>query len=77
MVIRAPAVQVVGGQREREVLDRMPVYGEPGIGKTALFESVRNATPSKVALGLIAGRTAAESVPTQPSLTSSERSPKD
>jgi len=48
MVIRAPAVQVVGGQREREVLDRMPVYGEPGIGKTALSESVRNATPSKL-----------------------------
>ena len=41
-------MQVVGGQREREVLDRMPVYGEPGIGKTALFESVRNATPSKL-----------------------------
>jgi hypothetical protein len=35
-------------QREREVLDRLPVYGEPGIGQTALFESVRNAAPSKL-----------------------------
>ena len=50
MVIRAPAVQLLGRQRERGVLDRMleaardgrggvlAVYGEPGVGKTALLE---------------------------------------
>lgn len=49
--MRAPAVQLLGRQREREVLDRLlgaaragkggvlAVYGEPGVGKTALLES--------------------------------------
>ena len=50
MVIRAPAVQLLGRQRERDVLDRvleaareghggvLAVYGEPGVGKTALLD---------------------------------------
>src|SRR6478609_7876959 len=50
MAIRAPAVQLLGRQREREALDRvleaareghggvLAVYGEPGVGKTAVLE---------------------------------------
>jgi DNA-binding CsgD family transcriptional regulator len=50
MVIRAPAVQLLGRQRERDVVDRvleaardgqggvLAVYGEPGVGKTALVD---------------------------------------
>src|SRR4051812_15333667 len=50
MVTRAPGEQLLGRQREREVLDRLleaareghsgvlAVYGEPGVGKTALLE---------------------------------------
>src|SRR5258705_1921472 len=50
MVTRAPAAALVGRQRERGVLDRVlegaregqggvvAVYGEPGVGKTALLE---------------------------------------
>src|SRR4029077_14940840 len=50
MVVKAPSVQVLGRQREREVVDRvlesardgqggvLAVYGEPGVGKTALIE---------------------------------------
>jgi len=50
MVTRAPAAALFGRQREREVLDRvlegaregrggvLAVYGEPGVGKTALLE---------------------------------------
>jgi DNA-binding CsgD family transcriptional regulator len=49
MVTREPAVQLLGRQREREVLDRvleaareghggvLALYGEPGVGKTALL----------------------------------------
>jgi DNA-binding CsgD family transcriptional regulator len=50
MVVRAPGGQLLGRQREREVLDHLleaaqeghsgvlAVYGEPGVGKTALLE---------------------------------------
>jgi hypothetical protein len=50
MFIRAPAVQLLGRQRERDVLDRLleaardgqggvlAVYGEPGVGKSALLD---------------------------------------
>ncbi len=50
MVVRAPGGQLLGRQRECEVLDRvlaaareghsgaLAVYGEPGVGKTALLE---------------------------------------
>jgi DNA-binding CsgD family transcriptional regulator len=50
MATSAPAVQLFGRQREREVLDRvldaardgrggvLAVYGEPGVGKTALLD---------------------------------------
>jgi DNA-binding CsgD family transcriptional regulator len=50
MVIRAPAMQLLGRQRERDVLDRLleaargghggvlAVYGEPGVGKTAVLD---------------------------------------
>jgi DNA-binding CsgD family transcriptional regulator len=50
MAIRTPAVQLLGRQREREALDRvleaaregrggvLAVYGEPGVGKTALLD---------------------------------------
>jgi DNA-binding CsgD family transcriptional regulator len=50
MVTRAPDAQLLGRQREREVLDRLleaareghggvlTIYGEPGVGKTALLE---------------------------------------
>jgi DNA-binding CsgD family transcriptional regulator len=50
MAIRAPAVQLLGRRREREVLERLleaardghggvvAVYGEPGVGKTALLD---------------------------------------
>jgi DNA-binding CsgD family transcriptional regulator len=50
MVVRAPGRQLLGRQRERDVLDRvleaareghgrvLAVYGEPGVGKTALLE---------------------------------------
>jgi tetratricopeptide (TPR) repeat protein len=51
MVTSAPGAQLLGRQREREVLDRLleaardghggvlVVYGDPGVGKTALLES--------------------------------------
>jgi DNA-binding CsgD family transcriptional regulator len=50
MVTREPAVQLLGRQRERDVLDRvleaareghggvLALYGEPGVGKTALLD---------------------------------------
>src|SRR5207244_10673143 len=50
MGTRASAVQLLGRQRERDVLDRvleaardgqggvLAVYGEPGVGKTALLD---------------------------------------
>src|SRR6476660_5013408 len=50
MVVRPPALPLLGRRREREVLDRvlegardgqggvLAVYGEPGVGKTALLE---------------------------------------
>ena len=50
MVVKAPSAQLLGRQREREVVDRvlesardghggvLAVYGEPGVGKTALIE---------------------------------------
>jgi DNA-binding CsgD family transcriptional regulator len=50
MVTRVPAVQLFGRQREREVLDRvldtardghggvLALYGDPGVGKTALLD---------------------------------------
>jgi AAA ATPase-like protein len=50
MVVRAPSAELLGRQREREVVDRvlesardghggvLVVYGEPGVGKTALIE---------------------------------------
>jgi hypothetical protein len=50
MATRAPAVQLLGRQRGRDVLDRLletareghggvlAVYGEPGVGKTALLD---------------------------------------
>jgi DNA-binding CsgD family transcriptional regulator len=50
MAIREPAIQLLGRQRERDVLDRvleaardgqggvLAVYGEPGVGKTALLD---------------------------------------
>ena len=50
MVTRAPGEKLRGRQREREVLDRaleatrdgqgtvLAVYGDPGVGKTALLE---------------------------------------
>jgi predicted ATPase len=50
MVTRAPAVQLLGRQREREVLARvlegardghggvLALYGDPGVGKTALLD---------------------------------------
>ena len=57
MVTRAPGDQLVGRQREREVLDRvleaargghggvLVVYGDPGVGKTALLEYAATAAP--------------------------------
>src|SRR6266550_5315196 len=50
MVTRAPAADLLGRQRERDVVDRalaaardgqggvLAIYGEPGVGKTALLE---------------------------------------
>jgi DNA-binding CsgD family transcriptional regulator len=50
MVTRVPAVQLLGRQRERDVLDRvlnaarhghggvLALYGDPGVGKTALLD---------------------------------------
>jgi DNA-binding CsgD family transcriptional regulator len=62
MVIRAPAVQLLGRQRERDVLDRLldaareghggvlAVYGEPGVGKTALLDdAIKAGTDFRVA----------------------------
>jgi DNA-binding CsgD family transcriptional regulator len=55
MVTREPAVQLLGRQREREVLARvleaareghggvLAVYGEPGVGKTALLDEAAEA----------------------------------
>src|SRR6476659_9128237 len=57
MVARAPREQLLGRRREREVLDRvleaargghggvLAVYGEPGVGKTALLEYAVEAAP--------------------------------
>ena len=57
MVTRAPGDQLVGRQRERDVLDRvleasrgghggvLVVYGDPGVGKTALLEYAATAAP--------------------------------
>src|SRR5437870_3194428 len=57
MVTRAPRVRLLGRQREREVLDRvlqaaregrggvLAVYGEPGLGKTALLDYAVEAAP--------------------------------
>src|SRR5438132_8209810 len=57
MVVKAPSVQLLGRQREREVVDRvlgsardgrggvLAVYGEPGVGKTALLEYAVEAAP--------------------------------
>jgi DNA-binding CsgD family transcriptional regulator len=57
MVTRAPGEHLVGRQREREVLDRLleaargahggvlAVYGDPGVGKTALLEYAAAAAP--------------------------------
>jgi DNA-binding CsgD family transcriptional regulator len=57
MVTTAPGEQLVGRQREREVLDRvleaargghggvLAVYGDPGVGKTALLEYAAKAAP--------------------------------
>ena len=57
MVTRARGDQLVGRQREREVLDRvleaargghggvLVVYGDPGVGKTALLEYAAAAAP--------------------------------
>src|SRR2546426_2344193 len=62
MVTRIPGEQLLGRQREREVLDRLveaareghsgvlAVYGEPGVGKTALLEyAVEAASDFRVA----------------------------
>src|SRR5260370_41047287 len=50
MVTREPAVQLLGRRRERDVLDRvleaardghggvLALFGEPGVGKTALLD---------------------------------------
>src|SRR6476620_8710922 len=50
MATRSPAIQLLGRQRERDVLDRvlraaraghggvLALYGEPGVGKTALLD---------------------------------------
>jgi DNA-binding CsgD family transcriptional regulator len=57
MVTRAAAVQLLGRQRERDVLDRvleaardghggvLAVYGEPGVGKTAMLNYAIEAAP--------------------------------
>src|SRR5690349_5199387 len=57
MVARAPGRRLLGRQRECEVLDRvlgsardgrsgvLAVYGEPGVGKTALLEYAVEAAP--------------------------------
>src|SRR5436190_6482105 len=57
MVTRAGGDELLGRQREREVLDRvleaargghggvLAVYGEPGVGKTALVEYAIEAAP--------------------------------
>ena len=62
MVVRAPGAQLLGRQREREALDRLleeardghggvlAIYGEPGVGKTALLEyAVEAASDFRVA----------------------------
>jgi DNA-binding CsgD family transcriptional regulator len=57
MVTKAPGEQLLGRQREREVLDRvleaargghgsvLAVYGDPGVGKSALLEYAAAAAP--------------------------------
>src|SRR6478736_2483241 len=57
MVTRVPGEQLLGRHREREVLDRvletargghggvLAVYGDPGVGKTALLEYAAAAAP--------------------------------
>ncbi len=57
MVTRAPGAKLRGRQRERDVIDRvlegardgegavLAVYGEPGVGKTALLEYAVEAAP--------------------------------
>src|SRR5262245_31474625 len=57
MVTKIPGEQLLGRQREREVLDRvleaardghggvLAAYGEPGVGKTALLEYAVEAAP--------------------------------
>src|SRR3954463_5063522 len=62
MLTRAPEEQLLGRRREREALDRvlerareghggvLAVYGEPGVGKTALLEyAVEAASDFRVA----------------------------
>ncbi len=61
MVTGAPKVRLLGRQREREVLERLleaareghggvvAVYGEPGVGKTALLDYAFEAWPEYAA----------------------------
>src|SRR3954471_23378803 len=62
MLTRAPEEQLLGRRREREALDRvleaargahggvLAVYGEPGVGKTALLEyAVETASDFRIA----------------------------
>jgi DNA-binding CsgD family transcriptional regulator len=57
MAVKAPGTQLLGRQHEREVVDRLlagardgqggvlAIYGEPGVGKTALLEYAVEAAP--------------------------------